>query len=193
MLNAIAANNQHCLGTGSGPASSGISHALVGQVPASHAQHLPQRQPLATVINMQEPGSGGRQLLPLHSSCLECGGPGSLMGSPGSSPGLPQCTWRLFVRPWAMCCQRQPGFRGCSQPAEVKRLCLVVHSLVSSGFSSCCLSLRKSLRSLHKLKSASTSSTTAVAAPQGWGDLFMSESESLSHSVESHSFATHGL
>ena len=67
---------------------------------------------LVTAINTQEPSSGGQRLLFL-SSCLERGGPSSLMGSPGSSLGLPQFTWRL-LRPGAVCCERQPGGRGLS-------------------------------------------------------------------------------
>ena len=70
---------------------------------------------LVTVINTQEPGSGGQQLLLLYSPCSERGSPSSRVGSPGSSLGLPQFTWRLFLRPGEVCCQRQPGFRGCSQ------------------------------------------------------------------------------
>ena len=71
---------------------------------------------LVTAINTQEPSSEGQRLLFL-SSCLERGGPSSLMGSPGSSLGLPQFTWRL-LRPGAVCCERQPGSRGSSQPCK---------------------------------------------------------------------------
>ena len=121
---------------------------------------------LVTVINTQEPGSGGQQLLFLSSSCLERGGPSSLMGSPGCSLGLPQFTWRLFVEAWSSVLSeaaRLPGMFPALQ--EAGKLCLVVHSLVSAGFSSCCLLLQKSLRILHKFKSAFAFRTTAVGAP----------------------------
>ena len=148
---------------------------------------------LVTVINTQEPGSGGQQLLLLYSPCSERGSPSS-RGQSRVQPRTSTVHLEIVSEAWGSVLSeaaRLPGMFPTLHEAE--KLCPVAHSLVSSGVSSCCLSLWKSLRILHKFKSASASRTTAVGPREGWGDLFMSESESVGRSVKPHSFATHGL